>query len=63
VTYRVCPTACECHAVRADGVNRTAMTRTREGLLAPGDYVKEDVSGKPVVRSLSGRRFRLNLHR
>jgi len=39
------------------------MTRTREGLLAPGDYVKEDVSGKPVVRSLSGRRFRLNLHR
>jgi len=31
VTYRVCPTACECHAVRADGVNLTAMTRTRDG--------------------------------
>jgi hypothetical protein len=31
VTYRVCPTAWECQAVRAEGVNRTALTRTREG--------------------------------
>ena len=29
--YRVWPTACECQAVRAEGVNRTALTRTREG--------------------------------
>src|ERR1700689_1388900 len=31
VTYRVCPTAWECHAVRAEGVKWTALTRTREG--------------------------------
>src|SRR5690348_5238636 len=31
VTYRVCLTACECQALRADGVNLTALTRPREG--------------------------------
>src|SRR5215213_5518705 len=31
VTYRVWPTAWACQAVRAEGVNRTALTRTREG--------------------------------
>src|SRR4029453_17059440 len=31
MTYRVWPTAWACQAVRADGVNRTALTRTREG--------------------------------
>src|SRR5215216_6618899 len=31
VTYRVWPTAWACQAVRAVGVNRTALTRTREG--------------------------------
>src|SRR5580700_3014258 len=31
VTYSVCPSAWECHAVRAPGVKRTALTRTRDG--------------------------------
>src|SRR5258708_30048778 len=31
VTCRVCPSACECHALRAPGAKRTTFTRIREG--------------------------------
>src|SRR5260370_25821822 len=62
VTYRVWPTACECHAVRAEGVNRTVLTRTREGSSPRGDTVDPDVSGEPLGRPLRAPLLGLDFH-
>src|SRR6476619_651288 len=53
VTCRVCPTACLCQAVRAQGANRTVFTRTREGssplMMTSNQTSPVNISAGPLV--------------